>query len=410
MRYDFDRVIDRRDSDSTKWGYYPADVLPLWTADMDFRVAEPILAALHRRIDHGIFGYARESGALRDVIAARLMRLYGWRVHPDAILFQPGVVLGFNRVCRMAAAAGEAVLVQPPVYPPILGAPRQSGLELQQSPLVRLPGGAYEIDFASLEAAMTDRTRVLILCNPHNPVGRAFRPEELQRLAAICLRRGVLICSDEIHCDILYRGVRHTPVAALAPEVAARTVTLMAPSKTFNIPGLHCSMAIVTDPALRRRLQTTEPPFFPEVNALGLVAALAAYRDGDEWLVQALEYLEGNRDLVADFVARELPGITMWKPEATYLAWLDCRGSAIPGDPQKFFLERAGVALSCRTAIRGAGRRLRAVEFRLPARDAPPGARADEGRPGGLLTPPRGRHSPPAVRCGVHRGAKIGYS
>ncbi len=346
MRYDFDQVIDRRNSDSTKWNYYPADVLPLWTADMDFRVAEPILKALHERIDHGVFGYARECGELREVVADRLRRLYRWQVPADAILFQPGVVLGFNRVCRMAAAAGAAVLVQPPVYPPILGAPLQSGLTLQQSPLTRLPGGAYEMDFASLEAAMTERTRVMILCNPHNPVGRAFRPEELERLAAICLRKGVLICSDEIHCDILYRGTRHVPVAALAPEIAARTVTLMAPSKTFNIPGLHCSMAIVTDSALRRRLKTTEPPFFPEVNALGLVAALAAYSDGDEWLLQALNYLEGNCDLVVDFVSRELPGVTMFKPEATYLAWLDCRGSAIPGDPQKFFLEKARVALS----------------------------------------------------------------
>jgi cystathionine beta-lyase len=346
MLYDFDRVIDRRHSDSSKWNYYSEDVLPLWTADMDFRVAEPVIEALHARVKHGIFGYTRESAELREVIRGRLARLYDWHVPVEAILFQPGVVLGFNRVCRIAGSPGDGILVQPPVYPPILAAPPQNGMERQTAALERAADGTWHIDFDTFESRITERTRLFILCNPHNPTGRAFRRDELERIAEICLRRDVLICSDEIHCDILFAGSRHVPVASLDPEIARRSITLMAPSKTFNIPGLHCSVAVVTDPELRRLMQKPEPAFFPEVNALGFTAALAAYRDGGEWLEQVLRYLEANRDLVCDYVAREMAGIEVGKPEATYLAWLDCRRSGIQGDPYRFFLERARVALS----------------------------------------------------------------
>jgi cystathionine beta-lyase len=346
MQYDFDRSINRRNSDSSKWNYYPEEVLPLWTADMDFAVAQPVLDALHDRVEHGIFGYSMEPAELRELMAARLARLYGWQVQPSDIIFQAGVVLGLNRFCRAVAAPGDAVLVQPPVYPPIFAAPEKNGLIRQEAVLVRTPGGSYEIDFDAFQAAITERTRAFLLCNPHNPVGRAFRREELERMAEICLRNDVVICSDEIHCDILFRGTDHIPIASLSPEVARRTVTLMAPSKTYNIPGLHCSMAITPDPALRKKIRVAEPPFFPEGNLLGFVAALAAYRDGAEWLEQVLAYLEVNRDLVTDFVARELPGIQACIPEATYLTWLDCRQTPIAADPYRFFLEKAKLALS----------------------------------------------------------------
>lgn len=366
MRYDFDRVIDRRHSDSSKWNYYSEDVLPLWTADMDFRVAEPVIEALHARVEHGVFGYTRESAELCEVISERLARLYGWQVPVEAILFQPGVVLGFNRVCRIVASPGDGILVQPPVYPPILAAPLQNGLQRQTADLEDIGHGTYQIDFASFEARITDRTRALILCNPHNPVGRAFRRDELERIAEICLRRNVLICSDEIHCDILFQGTRHIPIAALDPEIARQTVTLMAPSKTYNIPGLHCSVAIVPDPDLRSQLQKPDPAFFPEVNALGFTAALAAYRDGGEWLEQVLLYLEANRDLVWEYVSRELPGIETCKPEATYLAWLDCRRSGIRGDPYRFFLERARVALSAGSSFGKPGDGFVRLNFACP--------------------------------------------
>jgi cystathionine beta-lyase len=344
MIYNFDEPIDRRRSDSTKWRVYDDDVLPLWTADMDFRVPEPVVAALRDRVEHGVFGYCVEPPELREVIAERLARLYHWRVDPDAILLQTGVLEGFQHVCRVAATGQDGVLVQPPVYPPIFGAPAHNGSIHQEAPLVQEPDGSWGIDLDAFEAAITDRTRVFILCNPHNPVGRVFRRDELERLAAICARKNVLICSDEIHCDLIFPGARHIPIASLDAEVSRRSVTLMAPSKTFNVPGLRCSFAIVPDAALRRRL-AADSRDFANVNNLGLVAALAAYRDGQEWLDQVLAYLQANRDFVASYIRRELPGVDMVAPEATYLAWMDCRRSGVTGSPQAFFLEHARVAL-----------------------------------------------------------------
>jgi cystathionine beta-lyase len=343
MQYDFDELIDRRRSDSTKWHVYGPDVLPLWTADMDFRVPEPVVTALRSRVEHGVFGYCFEPPELRHVIVDRLARLYGWRVEPEAIVFQTGVLAGFMHVCRVAAGAADGVLVQPPVYPPIFSAPKLNGSLHQEAPLAVRPDGRWAIDFDAFDAAATDHTRVFILCNPHNPVGRVFSRGDLERLAAICLRRRILICSDEIHCDLVFEGHRHVPIASLDPEVARRSVTLMAPSKTFNVPGLRCSFAIVPDPELRRRF--TGDADFSDVNNMGLAAALAAYRDGQDWLDQVLAYLQANRDFVLDFVRRELPGIRMTAPEATYLAWMDCRNTGIAGSPQRYFLDRAHVAL-----------------------------------------------------------------
>ena len=343
MACDFDQPIDRLHSDSTKWHVYGPDVLPLWTADMDFRVPEPVVAALRARVEHGVFGYCYEPPELREVIVDRLARLYGWQVDPRAIVFQTGVLVGFQQVCRVAATAQDGVLVQPPVYPPIFGAPKHNGSIHQEAPLVMRPDGRWEIDFDAFESAITTRTRVFILCNPHNPVGRVFGRADLERLAAICLRRDILICSDEIHCDLVFEGQRHVPIASLDPEVARRSITLMAPSKTFNVAGLRCSFAIVPDPTLRRQFAGDRD--FSEINNMGLAAALAAYRDGQDWLDQVMAYLQANRDFVTEYVRRELPGIEMAAPEATYLAWMDCRRSGIPGSPQQFFLERARVAL-----------------------------------------------------------------
>jgi len=262
------------------------------------------------------------------------------------VVFLNGVVPGFNLVARAFAAPGEGLLVQTPVYYPFLDVPRNTGLTGDEMELTRRPDGQYEVDFDRFEATITDKTRVFLLCNPHNPVGRAFRRDELARLAEICLRRHVLICSDEIHCDLLFRGVRHTPIAALAPEVAARTITFMAPSKTFNLAGLYCAFAIITDPELRQRFHEARADLVGWPNLLGYTAALAAYRDGQPWLDQVLAYLEANRDFVHQYVGEHLPGVTMARPEATYLAWLDCRSAGIPGNPHEFFLKEARVALN----------------------------------------------------------------
>jgi len=346
MHYDFDQIIDRRSSDSTKWHHFDADVLPLWTADMDFRVAEPIVQALHQRVDHGVFGYCIEPDELREVIVARMAELYQWKIEPGTIVFQTGVVSALHRVCRMAASTHDAILVQPPVYPPIATAARHNGSIHQENPLVRGPDGRYSIDFEAFEAAFTAHTRLLVLCNPHNPVGRVFSTAELSHMAEICLRHDVLICSDEIHCDLVFSGNRHVPIASLSPEVTRRTITLMAPSKTFNIPGLRCSFAIVQDPTLRARLGDPHAHDFSEVNSLGLAATTAAFKDGRDWLDQALAYLQKNRDLVVETVQRQMPGVHVAPPEATYLAWLDCRDSGISGNWSEFFRDRARVGLA----------------------------------------------------------------
>lgn len=344
--YDFDDAVDRRRSDSSKWLLHGQDVLPFWTADMDFRSPEPVLDALRARVDHGIFGYCMEPFELREVVASRLKRLYGWEVSPDWIVFQSGAILGFTRACRAVASPGDGVLVQMPVFGPIHEAPGLNQLVLNEASLVQASHGSYEVDFEVFEGAITDRTRVFILCNPHNPVGRVFRLQELERMAETCLRHNVLICSDEVHCDIVFSGSKHIPIASLDPEIERRSVTLFSPSKTFNQPGLRCSMAVVPDPVLRNKLQRAASIHFPEVNTLGFVATLAAYRHCQDWLDEVLQYLEVNRNLLVDYVLQNLPGVKVYRPEALYLAWLDCRQTAIRENPARFFLEQARVALT----------------------------------------------------------------
>ena len=345
MHPNFDQIIDRRHSDSTKWRCYDEDVLPLWVADMDFAAPEPVIRALHERVAHGVFGYGQQPGVLREVIQERLARLYGWRVETDEIFFLPGVVSGFNLACRAIDTPGDEVLVEAPVYPPMLTAPENTGRVRRVVPLVE---GAerYERNLEAFERAITARTALFLLCNPHNPVGRVFERAELERLAEICLRHDVVICSDEIHCDFIYRGHRHVPIASLAPEVAARTITLLAPSKTYNVAGLSCAVGVAQDPELRARLEQAGRGLVPGVNVLGFAAALAAYRDGQPWLDELLAYLEANRDYLMEYVAAHLPGARCHRPEGTFLAWLDCREAGIPGNPSQFFLERARVALN----------------------------------------------------------------
>jgi cysteine-S-conjugate beta-lyase len=345
--FDFDTVVDRRRSDSNKWRKYPPDVLPLWVADMDFPSPPAVVDALRERVAHGFFGYLTEHPELPEVVAERVAKRYGWRVGPEAVVLLPGVNVGNNFACSALAERGEGVLLQTPAYPPILRAAGNLGRVRQEQVLARGPGGRSVVDLDAFAAAITPRTRVFMLCNPHNPVGRVYGRAELEGLAAACLARDLWIVADEIHCDLLLDGRQHVPMASLSPEVEQRTVTFMAPSKTFNLPGLKCAVAIVPNPALRERLTTTMGDLMSKPNVLGHTAAVAAYRDGDAWLDALLRYLAANRDHLVDYVRTRLPGITMAAPEGTYLAWLDCRQAAIPGgDPCTFFLERARVALN----------------------------------------------------------------
>jgi cystathionine beta-lyase len=241
---------------------------------------------------------------------------------------------------------GDGVLAQTPVYSPILWAPGNAGCTLDEMELTRQPDGSYAIDFDAFEAAITDRTRIFILCNPHNPVGRVFRRDELERMAEICLRHDLVICSDEIHCDLLFSGQRHLSIASLAPEIEARTITLMAPTKTYNVAGIHASIAIIPDPELRKQFQGARAGLVPKMDAMGYTAMLAAYRDGQPWLDAVLRYLEANRDACVEYVNSRLPVVTTHRLEGTYLAWLDCRQAGIPGNPHQFFLEQAQVAMN----------------------------------------------------------------
>lgn len=345
MSYDFEERIDRRQFDSIKWHRYPDDVLPMWVADMDFRAPDAVIQALQERVAHGVFGYGKPPDELREVIVDHLSARYRWRISEEDLVFLPGVVPGFNLACHAVASSGEGVLIQTPIYPPILEAPDDAGLTNDEMELTQQPDGTYEIDFDLFETTVRERTRIFMLCNPHNPVGRVFRRQELAQMAEICIEHDLIICSDEIHCHLLLDGNTHTPIGSLDPEVGDRTITLMAPSKTYNIAGLKCSVAIVENADLRRRLTDTKQGLMSDVNVLGYTAALAAYRHGQSWLDDLLRYLERNRDFVLDYVRKELPGISMGKPEGTYLAWLSCHDSPIPGDPYTFFLEQAKVAL-----------------------------------------------------------------
>jgi cystathionine beta-lyase len=346
MIYDFDTLPNRRETESFKWRAYPPDVLPMFVADMDFVSPQPVIEALQRRVAHGVFGYPYELPGLKETVVERMERLYGWKITPEEVVIVPGVVTALNQTVQAVVPAGGGVLVQTPVYPPFLTLAKNAGALDQRMELSRHPQGNYTVDWQAFDAAFTPETRLFTLCNPHNPVGRAFRRDELERMAEICLRHDVLICSDEIHCDLLYTGVQHFPIAALDAEVAKRTITLMAPSKTYNIAGLECSFAIIPDAALRKQFQHATHGLVGWVNVMGLVAGQAAYAHGQEWLEQVLVYLQANRDFLYEYVQRELPGVQMVKPEATYLAWLDCRGLGLPQDPYAFFLKEAKVAFN----------------------------------------------------------------
>ncbi|WP_114649087.1 MalY/PatB family protein [Pseudothauera hydrothermalis] len=342
--FDFDRQIDRRSVPGEKWGRYAGrDVLPMWVADMDFAAPAVILDALKARIDHGVFGYTEPWPSLIDAVIEHMMRHYGWRIEADWLVWLPGVVSGLNIACRISGEAGDEVFTATPVYPPFLTAPAYNGRRLVSRPLVH-DGARWGWDRDAVEAAIGPRTRLFLLCNPHNPVGRVFDRDELAWIAALAERHDLLICSDEIHCGLVLDPNRpHLPIAALDEAVAQRSITLMAPSKTWNIASLYCALAIIPNPALRRRFRSAMRGIVPPVNVLGLVACEAAYRHGEAWRQALLAVLRENRTRI-DSALQEMPGVRATPPEATYLAWLDCRDSGLD-DPAGFF-EAGGVGLS----------------------------------------------------------------
>jgi putative C-S lyase len=344
MQFDFDAPVDRAGTWSSRWERYAGrDVIPLWVADTDFRAPPCVLEALAGRLRHGVLGYTTAPQELREAIVERMQRLYRWRVEPDWIVFLPGVVPGLHLAARHLLPADGHALVPTPIYHHFKRAVELAPRAHTHVPLA-LHAGRWVFDEDRLAAAVRPETRLLFLCNPQNPGGTIFTRDELARLAGLAGRHGLVICSDEIHADLLLdEGKPHVPIASLSPEVSRRTVTLASPNKTFNFPGAGCAWAIVEDAALRRAFSSDHHATVHDASLFGYLAALAAYRGGDAWLAAQLEYLRANRDLVERAVAG-MRGLSMAHVEATYLAWIDASGLGVK-DAAAHFLAH-GVALS----------------------------------------------------------------
>ena len=349
MPYNFDKVPNRRALPLVnKWTWYPKDVLPMWIADMDFPAPPAISTALQRFLEHGDLGYQLPSMPLYEAVAARMERLYNWKISPHTIVPISGVNSGYNVAARTFCTSRRGYLIQTPVYNEFHETQKKTGAPQVEAPLAaRVEGNQirYEVDIDSFARA-AKKVNMFLLCNPHNPVGIIHSGADLQRMAEICLENNVLVVSDEIHCELLLDGNRFTPLATLSPEIAARTITLIAPSKTFNIPGLFCGFAIIPNEELRIRYMETVFKMGIHVASPGLIAARVAYSGQcDAWLKKLLIYLTDNRDFLLSYVTKQLPMLRITVPDATYLAWIDCSELDLKPTPYEFFLKEARVAL-----------------------------------------------------------------
>lgn len=333
MKYDFDKTIDRRATNSYKWDSAPEGVLPMWVADMDFRTAPAIIDALQKRVAHGIFGYTRVPDAYYDAVTSWFSRRHGWDIDREWIIYTSGVVSAVSAVIKALTVPGDKVIVQTPVYNCFFSSIRNNGCEIVSNPL-RRTADTYEMDFDALERCATDpRAKVMLLCNPHNPAGRVWTPDELTRLGNICLRNGVTVVADEIHCELVYQGFKYTPFASLSDAFLHRSVTCVSPSKAFNIAGLQIANIVAFDNDLRSRIdKAININEVCDVNPFGVAATIAAYNEGEEWLNQLVDYLHGNYEAMAEFCRRELPEFPITRLEGTYLVWMDCSSLGMPSD------------------------------------------------------------------------------
>ncbi|MGI6162595.1 MAG: MalY/PatB family protein [Bacillota bacterium] len=351
MLYDFDRIYNRKSTLSAKWSVEEVfghdDIIPLWVADMDFPVAEPIVRALKERADHPIFGYTRVSPGLYESIINRLDAKFGWKIEKEWIVITPGVMPAVNTSVVAFTSPGDLVALQSPVYPPFWSSISGNGREVAANRL-KLTGGRHEIDFKDLESKFRGhKARAMILCSPHNPGGRVWSKEELVRMGEIVISSGGVMIADEIHCELVMKGYSHTPFAAISKEFAMNSVTCFAPSKTFNVPGFHTSVAIIPNEELRQKFDKARGRIMGSPCLFGLVAMEAAFKYGDEWLSQAIDYIEGNIDYATEFFENSVPEIVPMRPEGTYLIWLDCRGLGLkPEELKPFFVEEARVGLN----------------------------------------------------------------
>lgn len=333
MKYDFDKTIDRRATNSYKWDSAPEGALPMWVADMDFRTAPAIIDVLQKRVVHGIFGYTRVPDAYYDAVTSWFSRRHGWDIDREWIIYTSGVVPAVSAVIKALTVPGDKVIVQTPVYNCFFSSIRNNGCEIVSNPL-RRTADTYEMDFDALERCAADpRAKVMLLCNPHNPAGRVWTPDELTRLGNICLRNGVTVVADEIHCELVYQGFKYTPFASLSDAFLHRSVTCVSPSKAFNIAGLQIANIVAFDNDLRSRIdKAININEVCDVNPFGVAATIAAYNEGEEWLNQLVDYLHGNYEAMAEFCRRELPEFSITRLEGTYLVWMDCSSLGMSSD------------------------------------------------------------------------------
>jgi cystathionine beta-lyase len=342
---DFD-IATLRARRTNKWHKFPTDVLPAWVADMDFGVAPSIIAALTRLTSNQEYGYAAREGVLAAAFVRRMERRFGWHTDPaDTLAIGDLVQASFSSVMAFSEP-GDAILLQLPSYPPFMRAIEDTGRRLIANPM-RDDGTRWVLELAAYDAAPDPRLRMLIFCHPQNPTGRAFSRAELEAVADFAIRHDLVVVSDEIHADIVYPGNTHIPLASLHPEIAARTITITSATKSFNIPALRCAVMHFGAPALKQRFDSRIPSrLLGSPGVTGVDATVAAWDDGQPWLDEILAQLEANRDWLAQTIAADLPGVTMRVPEATYLAWLDCRALELPGCAGQFFLNHARVGLN----------------------------------------------------------------
>lgn len=351
--FNFDEPIDRTTTDSVKWSindrlFGRSDVIPMWVADMDFRAPQPVVDALIERAAHGIYGYAARPDSYYQAVVEWLRKRHGWETQRSWHITTPGVVPALGATILAYTRPGDKIVIQAPVYHPFYKLVRNHGRQVVENALIN-EDGYYRMDFAQLERQLADPwVRMLILCSPHNPIGRVWTREELAQLGQLCLKHDVLVVSDEIHSDLVFSWApKHTPYASISAEMAANSVTLLAPSKTFNLAGLYTSVALVPNPKLHVRLaQTIETLGIGGSSVFGLVGLEAAYTLGEEWLGQLLQYLEGNLLFLEAYIAEHIPQIRVRKPEGTYLVWLDCRALGLSReDLRKFMIHEAGLGL-----------------------------------------------------------------
>ena len=340
----FDDCPDRRGKPGLKWGKYEGkDILPLWVADMDFRAPPEVLKTAKKEAEFGNYGYAKAHPGLIDSVVRHCQSIYGWKIDPNWLVWLPGMVRALNVCCRMQQGKARQALTHVPVYPPFLSAPGNFDLSCTHLPL-KLEGSRFSMDFQRMENTPTQPGDLFMLCHPHNPVGTAFTREELERFSKWARERELVICSDEIHCDLLLEpGLKHIPLGNLNAETAEHTITLMAPSKTYNLPGFGCSFAIISNPDLRVRFKKAMTGIVPDPAVMGFRLAEVAYREGEEWRESLLAYLRGNRDLAMERLSK-INGLLPYSPVATYLLWMDAR--KLPVENPHRFLEDHGVGLS----------------------------------------------------------------